>query len=539
MKKITIFLFFALCGVLGFNAQAQALGQATVIEPQGKYVTYLNELIITWGEDVEMIDPIEDSYGDYCIPVTITGFGEESTVYFSYVKEWDNSSWQYVDIKSQLSARVLNFCQDPVTWGWKNGEVTVTLPEGVVKNAAGKTNAAQTFEFNLMGAIYDEYTVEPADNSFVNPSSFNEVTITFEGTVAPFDTTQPITIITNESTIEVPEENLTFDSNTLTIKTGEQKVGDIYLTIPANYVVVTDSEGKQLINNPINLHYKVWDGLSSLELIYPTGYSITSLDKPIEMTWNCEITLNEGVVPTINIYFTDIVDEPVPTSSLTITDQVLNLDLSYLTGKVPSGTVIDITIPEGLVSGDEGINPGQKLSINYYEPYGNETKFELKENQLYIGWDGVSYLETNYKNSLYLVNPDGSKRELTWSYNDMPGEVKVAKDGPYAYAGLDVDLAALNVDPGDYTLVLPEGIFFIYSSADYSAYANPGAEYKFTWDGEAFSSVKNIVDSNFDGVYRVYNLQGINVLNTTDVNVLKTLKGGVYIVNGKKIVIRN
>ena len=53
------------------------------------------------------------------------------------------------------------------------------------------------------------------------------------------------------------------------------------------------------------------------------------------------------------------------------------------------------------------------------------------------------------------------------------------------------------------------------------------------------SGVKSLIDEdcNKEDILRVYNLNGINVLNTTDASALKTLPKGIYIVNGKKIII--
>ena len=39
-----------------------------------------------------------------------------------------------------------------------------------------------------------------------------------------------------------------------------------------------------------------------------------------------------------------------------------------------------------------------------------------------------------------------------------------------------------------------------------------------------------------DGVFRVYNMQGVNLMNTKNIEDLKTLGKGIYIVNGKKII---
>ena len=50
------------------------------------------------------------------------------------------------------------------------------------------------------------------------------------------------------------------------------------------------------------------------------------------------------------------------------------------------------------------------------------------------------------------------------------------------------------------------------------------------------TGVTHIID-DVDGVYRVYNLQGVNVLNTTDALEINNLQPGIYIVNGKKVKI--
>lgn len=44
-------------------------------------------------------------------------------------------------------------------------------------------------------------------------------------------------------------------------------------------------------------------------------------------------------------------------------------------------------------------------------------------------------------------------------------------------------------------------------------------------------------DTDGDGRFRVYNMQGVNVLNTTDRNDLNNLPKGLYIINGKKIML--
>ena len=56
-----------------------------------------------------------------------------------------------------------------------------------------------------------------------------------------------------------------------------------------------------------------------------------------------------------------------------------------------------------------------------------------------------------------------------------------------------------------------------------------------TWTVDQSTGIFNI--EAVDGVYRVYNINGVNVLNTEDPLELKNLEHGLYIVNGKKIIL--
>ena len=46
------------------------------------------------------------------------------------------------------------------------------------------------------------------------------------------------------------------------------------------------------------------------------------------------------------------------------------------------------------------------------------------------------------------------------------------------------------------------------------------------------------IDSCVGGVYIVYNLQGIKILESEDFDTVKQLLSGVYIVNGKKLIVK-
>ena len=51
------------------------------------------------------------------------------------------------------------------------------------------------------------------------------------------------------------------------------------------------------------------------------------------------------------------------------------------------------------------------------------------------------------------------------------------------------------------------------------------------------AGIEDILNDN-DCFYKVYTLQGINVMTTTDKSLINNLPSGLYIINGKKALIR-
>lgn len=52
------------------------------------------------------------------------------------------------------------------------------------------------------------------------------------------------------------------------------------------------------------------------------------------------------------------------------------------------------------------------------------------------------------------------------------------------------------------------------------------------------AGVESVATQDENGMFRVWNLQGVNVLNTTDSSEINSLMPGIYIVNGKKVLVK-
>ena len=107
----------------------------------------------------------------------------------------------------------------------------------------------------------------------------------------------------------------------------------------------------------------------------------------------------------------------------------------------------------------------------------------------------------------------------------LSSQVKVSNNA------LEINLADLAKADGTYRLTIPQGAVIIDNK-------EINTESVLTFNVKANTDGVNIVEADANGIYRVYNLHGVNVMNTGNADELKTLGRGIYIINGKKAVIR-
>lgn len=84
---------------------------------------------------------------------------------------------------------------------------------------------------------------------------------------------------------------------------------------------------------------------------------------------------------------------------------------------------------------------------------------------------------------------------------------------------------------GTYTVTLPEGFLMLGEAGEFQ-----NKETIFTYEVTGGNGINSIAAE--DGNVTVYTLNGVKVLDNQPANELKNLKKGIYIVNGKKVVIK-
>lgn len=94
---------------------------------------------------------------------------------------------------------------------------------------------------------------------------------------------------------------------------------------------------------------------------------------------------------------------------------------------------------------------------------------------------------------------------------------------------LNIDLSSLVTENGTYSVIIPEGSVVINETE-----LNSELVLTYTTTDQSFVE---FVEAEADGLYRVYNLNGVNVITTDNASELSKLANGIYIVNGKKVIL--
>lgn len=191
------------------------------------------------------------------------------------------------------------------------------------------------------------------------------------------------------------------------------------------------------------------------------------------------------------------------------------------------GTILDVVIPQGIIKNSKSeINPGETLTFTLLPTMEGtvspESGSTLKDSKtVTFSWPDGEGIQPNSGD--FVARGEDGDYILTPSYSTED-------------ASLTVDLSELKA--GDYTLILPEAyvLILLAQSDSGDTYAINGEMYP-DFTIAATTSVKELPD-NEEALYKVFDLNGMNVLTTGDKNSLNKLPEGIYIVNGNKIVVR-
>ena len=513
MKKMSTVLAAMIFAGLGVTANAQTfMDPATIVQaPSGTVEGDLAPIKLTWNNQI----------------ITENNFNGLVT--------WDAD--QSLEIPANefeiLNGNTLNIFVGAL--GLATGNTyTVTIGEGCVKNSAGDISPQQvvaTFTYEEIEAgVYPQKAVfTNPENGIINISWPGISYVEDDG----FDGTYDGVYLTNEEGTQYPLNNqvsqsedydyLIVDVNDLGLSTGNYT-----LVLDKGAIYLEDDDWVAYVNAADSYTFS-YSGMAAPSYMgeatvtqAPEGV-VTGELAPIKLTWNQAITANNfnGTVTWGSQ------SQAIPTNEFEILNgNTLNIFVGAL--GLATGNTYTITIGEGCVKNAAGdINPEQIVATFTYEMessnvYSQDAVFEVIENGVIsVSWPGISYVEADYPDDLYLTDTAGNIYPLSGSQ----------VSSSYDYDALIVNVTDLELGSGYYTLTIPEGSIYLEDD-DWYDYINADEEYEFYYDN--LSGVHAINDGNAE--HTIYNLQGIKVGNA---NEIKNLNNGIYIINGQKIKVNN
>ncbi|MCH5225614.1 MAG: hypothetical protein J1D77_06415 [Muribaculaceae bacterium] len=448
------------------------------------------------------------------------------------------------------------------------GKVTISIPEGIVEDGDGNTNAAQEITYNAYPQTYFwEVECSVEDWSTINPAKAKNITWTFEDDVTVLEKHAPILFITYEGGYDGKEApftgTVTADGEVLTLGVGELADGEYMIQIPTAVVMVGDNQ----VNGTLDVRFTVFDGMSEAEILNgPARYEAQGLLPSLQLTWDYQtivptekgltgsIIIADGEIdengypeereieiPADNFFLATMEkpsDEPgVPNIPLpdfsTRAEESGNTLIVDYQELIPADYVgqIIINIPAGIVTSTEGINPGLEVYVTIYPLMTQSPTVVVEDGLIDVSWEG--YMISSPSESLILIDPAGERTDLMYTFDPewFPGQVYVNDNEV-----LEIDLTGMDLEDGEYTIVIPSVSIQIYDEED-NYYLCGEIYLEVTIENgevtEASSGIESIGSSIKAEVKGVYNLQGVKMSND-----LNKLPRGLYIIDGKKVLVK-
>lgn len=444
------------------------------------------------------------------------------------------------------------------------GTYEITIPAGYVNvNAAGAPNGAIVLTYTVTGASFSEPEpiVNPADGSELE--SIDTVTIDWgiaisEGhNMGGFYSSVTVMKDDEEYYDTYAEGYIEGDKVLIYFEPEITEAGEYEIIIPDDYVNFTDYDEP---NTEFSIYYTVKAGGEEPEPGPAEGVDPTAIDPEdgseleelalVKITWPRKI-INEGkgsVTLTHDGVTTDITDcvESLGSFSGTATTTITFEQPYTEPGEYK------ITMPAGFVTLNDALvglgDPNNEIVITYtlpepkepapaytYEPEADTEPFETlpKEVKVYFG-DRTDTLVKSGKGEATLTVGEEAPVEISDKITIDSEEEGEGWDLQIFYS-VTIDLTDYAESEGNCTIVIPEGYFDMGGiSIGGSVYnAEPSPEVIIAYIVDSTDGIKGIEDGA-EGSYRIFTINGTLVTSSNPA----TLGKGLYIINGKKLIIR-
>ena len=287
------------------------------------------------------------------------------------------------------------------------------------------------------------------------------------------------------------------------------------------------------VNGDIVLTYQIGESGVTNPYLSEPDFDVT--DNVFYIYWDQEIQIANGAsTVTAQMYYPGNIGTPLPVqmtgpvawdpelADMTpdYPNNALMLDLTPYLIQYGNGKYQLMVTNEGVVTNEDGTQKN--------EPF-RSPNFELVTDGITVAPDAVSYsdlgitLDYNYKVKINNDNTFGiiitNVKDANDSFSPTADDITIVDD-----TKVSINLMGYEFTQGEtYEFNIPEGYFLVGAGCPSEA-----VEGKFTSESTGIGSFNSSIENT-----PVYNLQGVKVGNG-----IENLNNGIYIINGKKVVVR-
>ena len=327
--------------------------------------------------------------------------------------------------------------------------------------------------------------------------------------------------------------------------------GDYLLTIRGLYLIGENEE--QIFINPITANYTIGDGVSVAYTLNPAPGEVEEIS-----TISIDFYENKNIAFAENSRMPNVVLENVNTGDFWEGSYTMNTkgetngwiyDIKFLDENEEAVTITEIgeyllTIRGLYLIGenDEQIFVTAPITATYTISYPQEYVLTPANNEEV---DVITNVVLEFPETNMILVAENSKTALATLINNTTGNewycytaerlTKYETEGiAYQFNFYDEEdnyVPEISED-GVYTFAIPAGVL-AYGENDDDAEPLPGITATY-YVGNATSVATNMASDRFE----VYTINGVKVISNGDINSLKSLNSGLYIINGKKVILR-
>lgn len=532
------------------------------------------------GEAPQSVDPSNGAELDVLSKITLTWN------YLQCASGEGTATIEYNGVKEEISADAITFIKGSYTSPSSTvitlnraepGEYIITLPAKFIElstTSYGPKFYSQevVLKYTVTGGeiAAPEYSVEPASGSEIN--RLGNVRIQWGSSMLTkgsgditlkINDAEPVILTDDEVGFYAGSEGMwggLIPGNpgniTFFFEPSYTEKGTYVITIPAGYVTVNDESA---LNGEIVLTYYV----TGEAFIAPTP-SITPEDKSeiesiseIEIDWGIAIVdgNNQGDwYSTIQVLKDGDYYQASPNGYVGF-DDVLIIEFKP---EITEPGVYTIEIPVDYVRFADYDEPNDAFTITYTIKGNGDTPTPPQGDYTFSPWNTDPLARIPEEVNVYFpdrtqeIIPTGNGEATIKISDNEPVDISDRVTVTYDIVGsglasailyfIKIDLSEIEVEEEAYNLLIniSQG-FFNIGGANLPGGISGGEdspEINILYVIDKAEAVRGI-NADSEGVYTVYTLDGVLVLRTENVIDLNSLASGLYIINGKKFIIRN